>query len=121
MPKLLDYIKEKGLTHEQVIEILDKELSKPESEVDESTESEIETDETDKPDSNQIEVEIEPKVEEEEIEQISMKELDQKIDDRIRKVLKIKRKVPSKGKIIKPEDIPKDKDVVKKNWFEVLV
>lgn len=117
MPKLLDYMKKKGYSQKQVIELLER--------IDNSEEEEIEESEEDIEESEEEEAVQEEVAEtEEEIEEsrsLTDEELNQKIDDRIRKYHKIKRKVPSKGKIVKKDEIQKDKDVVKKNWFEVMV
>lgn len=113
--KDLEWIKEKGLSSDEVISILKNHFESEESE--EVEEEEIEIEEEIEQEEPKTEPEGEP---EEPIEQISMDELDQKIDDRIKKVLKIKRKVPSKGEIIKSED-KEEPENIKKNWFEVLV
>jgi len=127
LPKLLDVIKEKGLTHQEVIELIEK-VGLPETPVEEKDVPEEEIQEDDKPEEpielyitdNTTEVveEEEPEPEEEEIT-LTPEELDKKIADAVEEKLKATRKVPSKGKIVdKPQsDIP----VVKRNWFEEIV
>lgn len=59
MPKLLDYIKEKGLSHEDVIKLIEKGLDKSETEDEEIEEPDVEEGETDKPEDSDVEVEEE--------------------------------------------------------------
>lgn len=125
MPKLLDVIKEKGLTHQQVIDLIEK-IGLPEEVSEEKDVPEIEVEETDKPEEP-IElyitkVEEEPEPEEDTVEEeitLTPEELDKKIADAVEEKLKATRKVPSKGKIVdKPQNT---RNVVKKNWYEVIV
>ena len=128
MPKLLDVIKEKGLTHQQVIDLIGsiEQDSLPEEVSEEKEVPEIEVEETDKPEEPielyitevEEEKEEEPEPIEEEIT-LTQEELDKKIADAVEEKLKATRKVPSKGKIVdKPQaDVP----TVKRNWFEEIV
>jgi len=108
MPKLLDYVKEEGLTHEEVIELIKNRNLKPEEPEVKVEEPEVEVGEIDKPDE-EIEL-VKDKVEEDstETEQISTEEVEEEkpdISDKIKEEdiqLKIKRKTPSKG-VIKQE------------------
>ena len=126
MPKLLDVIKELGLTHQEVIDILSKqEADKPESQEDEKDVPEGELQEDDKPielylsEAPTEESEVEEVEEQDEIIELTQKELDKQIADVIREKLKATRKVPSKGKLV---DKPVSNiDVVKRNWFEEIV
>ena len=126
MPKLLDYLKEKGLTHQDVINMIDGSISLPESQEDEKDVPEEEIQEDDKPEEPIelyiTETEEEPEAEVETVEEeivLSQEELDKKIADGVEEKLKAHRKVPSKGKIVdKPQaNIP----TVKRNWFEEIV
>ena len=132
MPKLLDVIKEKGLTHQEVIDLIERnipidlEIGLPEKVSEEKEVPEIEVEETDKPKKPielyitevEEEKEEEPEPEEEEIT-LTQKEIDKKIADAVEEKLKATRKVPSKGKIVdKPQS---NISVVKRNWFEEIV
>ena len=125
MPKLLDVIKEKGLTHQEVIDLIEK-IGLPEKESEEKEVPEIEVDETDKPEEKIelyiTEVEKEPEPEEDTVEEeitLTQEELDKQIADAVEEKLKATRKVPSKGKIVdKPQA---NISVVKRNWFEEIV
>ena len=127
MPKLLDYLKEKGLTHVEVMEIIDKlEAGKPEEVSEEKEVPEIEVEETDLPEEKIplyiTKIEDEPEAEEDEKEEeiiLTQEELDKKIADAVEEKLKAQRKVPSKGKIVgKPQA---NTPSVKRNWFEEIV
>ena len=69
LPKLLDVIKEKGLTHEEVLKLIESHSNKPEAEIEESVVEEAEEVEIDKPKEEiplyLIKVESEEKSEEE--------------------------------------------------------
>jgi len=126
LPKLLDVIKEKGLTHQQVIKLINnmsetdtdelevqnipnqEELEEDIEEEEEETEDEVSTDITE--DDQEIETKI---------YQVSEEQLNELIEKAVQESLKAKRKAPSKGKKI---DKPlADKNVVRKNMFEVIV
>ena len=117
MPKLLDVIKEKGLTHDQVIDILnniDSEISETEEGTEEETESiqpEVEEEDTVIEESREEETQ--------ELINISKDELAEMISKAIEDKLKARRKPPSKG--VQVEVPVSEKNVVKKNWFEVMV
>jgi hypothetical protein len=124
LPKLLDVIKEKGLTHQEVIDLIEK-IGLPEEVSEEKEVPEIEVEETDKPEEP-IELYItkleeEPEPEEDTVEEeitLTQEELDKQIADAVEEKLKATRKVPSKGKIVdKPQA---NISVVKKNWFEEI-
>ena len=105
--RLIDYLKEKGISHEQIKTMIE-----------ESIDTALEKEEVDE------EIEAEPTQEEKpepEVPTFTTDDIKVFIEEEVKRNLKIKRKVPSKGRTIKPEDVPTDKDVVKKNWFEVLV
>lgn len=105
--KLIDYLKEKGISHEDlklmIEESIDTALEKKEGE----------TEEEDK--------EAEQVPEPEGVPTFTKEDIKEMIQSEVKESLKIKRKVPSKGKTIKPEDVPNDNNIVKKNWFEVMV
>ena len=125
MPKLLDVIKEKGLTHQEVIDLIEK-IGLPEEESEEKDVPEIEVEETDKPEEP-IELYItkleeEPEPEEDTVEEeitLTQTELDKQIADAVEEKLKATRKVPSKGKIVDKPQV--NIAVVKRNWFEEIV
>lgn len=104
--KLIDYLKEKGISYEDLKTMIE-----------ESIDTALEKSEGKEEVPEPI-VEVEP---EKEVPTFTKEDIQEMVQSEVEKSLKIKRKVPSKGKLIKPEDLPKDKDVVKKNWFEVMV
>jgi len=128
LPKLLDYLKEKGLTHQDVIDIIDNlKDGLPETPAEEKEVPEEEPREDDKPEEKHelyiTAMEDEPETEEETVTEeeitLTQKELDKKIADALEEKLKATRKVPSKGKIVdKPRHEPA---TVKRNWFEEIV
>lgn len=120
MPKLLDFIKEKGFSHEQVISILEGVEPEPiedSEEVEEESEPEVSQDEPqideDTPNEESIEVE------KPELIQMTKIELTELINKAIEEKFKANRKPPSKGK--ESNHSAPDKNIIKKNWFEVMV
>ena len=126
MPKLLDFIKDKGLNHEQVMKLIGDSLVEESEEVVETPEIE------DGEDEEKIELHItdnrseEPETSEEESTEevtetieLTPEELAEKIKAGVAERLAATRKAPSKGKIVdKPQA---DIATVKKNWFEEIV
>ena len=124
--KLLGYIKEKELTHDDVIAMIDKHLQReilPE-EGEPDSEEEVIDDDTDNSTSN------DEVAENDEIEQISesqiskkLEELDKYINDKKKEVDKyvkrIKRKEPPAGDI--SDEALTNNQKIKANWFEVDV
>jgi DNA-binding transcriptional MerR regulator len=106
--QLLNYLKEQGIT-------LDKLKVMIYESIDKEKEEEVEVQE--------VEAEQEPEEVPPEPEKPSftLEDVSKLVEEKVKDVLKIKRKVPSKGKEIKEEDRDKKPEVVKKNWFEVLV
>ena len=126
MPKLLDFIKDKGLNHEQVMKLIGDSLVEEPEEVVETPEIEDGEDEEKMElyitDNKEEESETsEEESEEEEIKtiEITPEELAKKIEDAVAKKLAATRKPPSKGKIV--SEPQSDVAVVKKNWHEVIV
>jgi hypothetical protein len=118
MPKLLDYIKETGYSHEEVMALL-KSNPKESEEEDESPEEE----DSEEEDEEVIETEDEDTEEEEKSEseiKISKDELSKLINKAVEERLKVIRKPPSKGKKKKPS-LLKDKPALTKAMFEVKV
>ena len=117
MPKLLEYLKEKNMSHEDVMKLIDKELNKPEAKPDEINKPDLETEveqvsevKPKKIYKPELETETITETEEEkpeESEQISDKEIKKeddaditkKIEEEVIRQLKIKRKTPSKGEV----------------------
>jgi len=120
MPKLLDYIKEKGLSHEDVIELIRKEFDKPESSEEEVEEVIEEEGEDDKPEEveQEEEAEIEQISDQEEVEDTKVPDIKKEVQKEIKKQLKVIRKTPSKGII---SDKPVVDRTIKKNWYEEIV
>ncbi len=119
MPKLLDVIKELGLSHTEAIEILTK--WKPDTEIEESEDIEEEVPEMEVPEEDDEMEDEEPELEETPEETISLtpEELKQKITDAVEEVTKAKVGKPSKGKESRTP-VP-EPAVIKKNWFEEKV
>jgi len=97
MPKLLDFLKEKNLSHIDAMALIEKHYVKPEDIEEAEDEPVPEEGEIDKPEGEVVE-------EEDEIEQISDQvEEEEKVDitelvqEEVKKQLKIKRKTPSSG------------------------
>ena len=93
MPKLLDFIKEKGLTHDQVIELLSKET---EDEVDNNDESTDEEEEVEEEEIVEEDTEIEDN--NDEPKTFTLKDVEKMINKALENTKKAKRKSPSKGK-----------------------
>jgi DNA-binding transcriptional MerR regulator len=117
LPKLLDVIKEKGLSHEDVINLLEDynpEDSSDGEEEEEEIEEDIDDSEDEQDTENTDNEEIEPKS-----ITISEDQLIEMINSAVEEKLKARRKPPSKGKKTKVP-VPETK-AVSKNMFEVLV
>jgi hypothetical protein len=119
LPKLLDFIKEKGLTHDQVIDMLNEhDTSEPEEETEEE-EVIDDSEEDEEIDEIEDDTEIEDNEPEPDIIQISKDELTKIVNEAVENRLKATRKAPSKGK--KGGKFVRDKNVVQKNMFEEMV
>ena len=98
MPKLLDFIKEKGYTHDQVIELLTNLPA-------EETSGETDQAEDDSEEEEEEEVENEEEEENTEIDEdkddktFTLKDVEKLISEAIKGTKKAKRKAPSKGKL----------------------
>ena len=98
MPKLLDFIKEKGLTHDDVMKLLSasedsEDSDEEEEEIEEDVEEEVE--ESEDEENTEIEDDIEvPKT-------FTLKDVEKLISEAIVNSKKAKRKAPSKGKKVK--------------------
>jgi hypothetical protein len=118
LPKLLDFVKEKGYTHDKVMSILEA-YSEPDEEEEESEPDEEEEEEED---TETTEVEDDTETDENNSEpeflKITKDELNELISKAVEDKLKAKRKAPSKGK--KGKGLA-PKNVVRKNMFEVMV
>ena len=108
--KLIDYLNEKDISYDDLKLMIEKSID---TALEESEgEEEPQQDEPHEEDDTQ----------EEEVPTFTKEDIKDLISEEVKRTLKIKRKVPSKGKPIKPEDDPTmKKDVIKKNWFEVMV
>ena len=116
MPKLLDVIKEKNMTHAEAIELIEKNYVKPEGEIEEPEEPIIEEEEIDKPEDEPVkpkdeeEAELIQKLADEEEAKIEAKAKSDKVkiaemvQDELKKRGKVKRKKPSAGTLT---DVPK--------------
>jgi len=116
LPKLLDYIKEKGLSHEEVIKLL--EGMPEESDEEEDSEEEEETEETSDDSEDEDDTEIDEDNDDQEYIKVTKDQLSEMINTAIEEKLKARRKPPSKGKKGKPA---KPKPRVPVNMFEVIV
>lgn len=120
MPKLLDVVKESGYSHQDVIDLIEK-AGKPEPQEDEVDISIEEVVEDDLPEDD-IELPItEDEEEPEEIDAsitLTPEELTEKVKLAVAKGIRVKRKVPSKGKI---RDKPSVEYGVSNRGYEELV
>ena len=120
--KLLGYIKEKELTHDDVIAMIDKHLQRQVSEEGEPIEEEEEVIEEEEVQNSTPNDEV---AKNDEIEQFSqsqnklLEDIGKKIDELNKKVSKIKRKTPPEGDISDTAQTNEQK--IKANWFEVDV
>lgn len=111
---LIDYLKEKGISHEQLKVMIEEQVS-----------TVLQEEDVDKEDG-EISGEVEPEGESQEPEPtvptFTITEVKDLIKLEVREALKTKRKTPSKGKIVdeEPESI-RGRAVFSKNNFEVLV
>ena len=97
MPKLLDFIKEKGLTHDEVIVHIENLLKVKEPDEEEESEDETEEEEENEEDSEDEEdTEIK---EDKEDKTFTLKDVEKLISEAIKGTKKAKRKAPSKGKL----------------------
>lgn len=117
MPKLLDYISEKELSHAKVIEILENHLKEsPEPEPEEESEEEEETDEEEESQEQGDESEEEQE-EKPEIIKLSKNDLQKIVKEAVEERLKAVRKPPSKAKPVK-KSLLKDRPALTKAMFE---
>jgi TPP-dependent pyruvate/acetoin dehydrogenase alpha subunit len=114
--EIIKYLEEKGINTKEELEKL---LEESEENVEEESLVE-ESEEEPEPEEEELEEddvseEAEPAVAltEDQIRKIASEEA--------RKVLKVKRKTPSKGKIKKNTEPDTNRDKTRKDWFEVLV
>ena len=109
--KLLDYLKEKGYDLEKLKAMI-------EDSIEEHTEEE-EVEEKEEPQ------EPEEGSEEEEVPTFTVDDVKEFISEEVKKVLKIKRKVPSKGKLVDKTEIEKKlktkREIFAQETFEQLV
>lgn len=127
MPKLLDFLKDKEISHADAMKLIEEHFVKPEDESDESEEPDITEGEDDKPED-----EIEEEQTDDEVEALVQKLADEEeakieakakadkvklalmVQEELKKRGKITRKTPSKGKIT---DVPKlDYDINVKGY-----
>ena len=128
-PKLLDFLKEKGISHADAMKYLE-EMGKPEPKEEVIAEPEVEVEEVVKPEHKGVplritdmktkEPESEEETEEEEKITLTEEELATKIALAVEEELKVKRKVPSKGKIITPEN-KHSREIAGQGTFERIV
>jgi len=129
MPKLLDFLKDKGISHEDAIKILEN--YKPELLTEDEKDAKKEKEKTDKPDSQSASEEAStatttppapepPKVDKSEIDKIteSLKSEVDKITSDLKKQLSLLRGSPPKGV---ESDHPVEKAIITKNLFETRV
>jgi len=113
--QLIDYLKEKGIKLEDLKTMIEESVDTA------LEESEVEVEE------KEVELPQEEESEPEEVPTFTKDDIKQLISDEVMKSLKIKRKVPSKGKIVDKTDIQKEpasetkRAVATKDWCEVIV
>ena len=110
--ELIDYLKEKGISFEKIKTMIEESIDTALEEEEDREEEKVEPE----PEPEEPDVEPEP-----EVPPFTINDVKKLVAEEVKNSLKIKRKVPSKGRKIKPEEVPKDKDIIKKNWFEVMV
>jgi len=133
MPKLLDFIKEKEITHAEAMELIEKYFVKRELETDEVKEPEVDADKIDKTEDKIDDQKIE-KDEEDDIEALVQKLADEEeakieakiesdkvkialmVQEELKKRGKVVRKTPSKGKITETPQLNYDINI---NGYEV--
>lgn len=122
MPKLLDVVKESGLSHEEVVELIKNRDVKPDGEEEEEIEEVEEIEEDDKPDDEDDVKALIQKLADEEEAKIEIKEKAEKVkialmvQEELKRRGKIDRKTPSKGKIT---DVPKLEYEINTKGYEV--
>ena len=112
--KLLDYLKEKGISYDDIKAMIEESIEEHQ---------EVEEEKTEEP-----EVEPEEPEEPEEVPSFTKDDVKEMVTEEVKKALKIKRKVPSKGRLLdeSEEDRAISKKLIehskiKKNWFEKIV
>ena len=113
--KLINYLKEKGIKYDDLKTMIDESIDTAleESKVKGEGKEEVE---------QEPEAQSEPKV-----PSFTKDDIKELISEEVKSSLKIKRKVPSKGKIVDKDDIQKEpatetkRDVATKDWFEVII
>lgn len=127
MPKLLDFLKEKEISHADAMELIEKNYVKPDDEEEVEDESDEEEDENDKPEDeledeidelevdDKIKAEVQRLADEEEAKAKADKaKIALMVQEELKKRGKVKRKAPSKGSIT---DTPKlDYDINVKGY-----
>lgn len=100
MPKLLDFLKNKEISHAEAMELIEKHFVKPDAETEAPEVPDTEDEQIIKPDleTETPDAETEEKSEETEEEDVDIAKL---VQEEVAKILKVKRKVPSKGKVRK--------------------
>lgn len=108
--RLIELLKEKGISIEDFKTMVELQVDTAleESKVEEEGEIEVEPEPE--------EVEPEPK-----IPTFTKEDLKQLISEEVKNTLKIKLKVPSKGKTINKDDLGNEPESIKKNWYEFIV
>jgi len=132
MPKLLDVIKEKGLTHEQVLDMLENMKDEEPEVVEEVIETTEEEPPADIPESVEEVIEEPPEIKNDEVAEpelytVSQDELTKLISDAVEEKLKARRGAPSKGKVVDKTQLHKEpatkskREAATEGWFEVIV
>ena len=107
--QLIDYLKEKGIKYEDLKTMI-------EESVDTALEETV---------VEEGEIEVEPEAEvpepEPEVPTFTTEDIKQLISEEVKNTLKIKLKVPSKGKTINKDELGNQPESIKKNWFEIIV
>jgi hypothetical protein len=112
LPKLLDVVKELGLSHDDAIKLL-KETATPPELIEEEEEKVSEEEEEESADDEEEESEDKP-----ETIQVTKEELNGLIKKAVEDSMKAYRKTPSKGKKVK---VPKLKPYSREDMFERII
>ena len=117
-PQLINYLKEQKISLEKIKSLI-------ETEVDTELEKVEKVEEVEKVIPEQVDVNL--KLEETKLPTFTIDDVKKLVSEEVKKSLKIKRKVPEKGKIVDKTELQEEphtetkRDVATKDWFEKIV
>jgi len=116
--QLIDYLKEKDISFEKIKTMIDESIDTALEEEEDREEEKVEPE----PEPKEPEVEPEP-----EVPPFTIDDVKKLVAEEVKNSLKIKRKVPSKGKIVDKTELQDEpatetkRDVAVKDWYERIV